>query len=104
MKIQGDLATVYSLANDPAPEGITVERSSGGATKAINLNVNVTVDLGTITGFVASSWILARAIASVRRGSNVNVNGQRLPSDEAGTRKIIMDAIDAEQNNDSDGN
>jgi len=69
--------------------------SSGGATKAFSLNVNVNVDLGITTGLAAAGWILARAV--VGRISNMKVNGHSLPPDESSARKIIMDAIDADE-------
>jgi hypothetical protein len=100
MQIEADLATIYSLLNDEKPDGITVEKT-GGAIKAFNLNVNVNVDLTMIINVVAVSWILARA--SVQGRSKMKVNGKFLPPDDAGARKMIMDAVDVDQKKNASG-
>jgi carbon monoxide dehydrogenase subunit G len=100
MQIKADLTTIYSLLNDEKPEGITVKKS-GGAIKAFNLNVNINIDLTMIGNVAVVSWILARA--SVQGRSKMKVNGQLLPPDDAGARKIIMDAIDVDQKKNATG-
>jgi hypothetical protein len=101
MQIEADMATIYSLINDPKPDGITVE-SAGGATKAFNLNVNVNIDLSTITVHAAALWILGRAVVKGR--VNLKINGQALPEDESSASKTIADAINADQQKDGNGN
>ena len=100
MKVEADLSTIYSLLNDEKPEGVTVEKS-GGAIKAFNLNVDINIDLTTITSVLAASWIFARA--AIQSRSKIKVNGQLLPPDEAGATKMIMDAIDADQKKNAAG-
>jgi carbon monoxide dehydrogenase subunit G len=95
MKIEADLATIYSLLNDEKPRDITVE-TAGGAVKAFNLSVNINIDLTMIANAAVVSWILARA--SVQGRSKMKVNGKLLPPDDAGARKMITDAVDADQN------
>jgi hypothetical protein len=94
MKVEADLSTIHSLLNDEKPEGVTVEKS-GGAIKAFNLNVDINIDLTTITSTVAAAWILARA--AIQSRSKIKVNGQLLPPDEAGASKMIIDAIHDEE-------
>jgi hypothetical protein len=101
MQIEGDIATTYLLLNDPKPDGVTVEKS-GGAFKAFNVNVNIIVDLSKISEIVAVSWILAKIALQSR--SKIKVNGQLLPPDDAGARKMIMDAVHEEQKEKRDGN
>jgi len=99
MKIKADIATAHSLLNDPKPDGIIVESAADSATKAFSLsvNLNITVDLAKIAAPIVSSWILSRAITSIGRGVNVDVNGKRLPPEEAEASKMIIDAINDEE-------
>jgi len=102
MKVEADLSTIYSLLNDAKPDGVTVEKS-GRATKAFNLNVDINIDLTTITIVFAASWILDRLRAAIQIRPKIKVNGQLLPPDEAGATKMIMDAIDADQKKNAAG-
>jgi hypothetical protein len=97
MKIEADTISAYSLTSEAAPQGITVERSAGGATKSFEVVLDINVDLTLISAIAAASWVLKPIISSLRRGKNMYVNGQLLPPDEAGARKMITDAIEAEQ-------
>jgi hypothetical protein len=95
MKLESDIATSYSLLNDPKPEGIKAEKASGGAVKAFNVDLNITIDLAKIPVDLAVLWILTRI--AVKSRSKIKVNGQLLPPDEAGAIKMITDAIEEEQ-------
>ena len=100
MKLTADLITAQTLINDPKPDGLAIQSAS--STKAINLNIdlNVTVDVAKLAAPIVASWILSRAI---RKGANVKVNGESLPPDESAARKVIMDAIDADQKKNASG-
>jgi hypothetical protein len=97
MQIEADIATTYSLLNDERPDGIRVEKQ-GGAFKAFNVNLNIIVDIAKIGEIVAVSWILARITPQVR--SKVKINKKLLPADDAGARKLIVDAINEDQQKD----
>ncbi len=95
MQIKADLATIYSLTSEPAPKGIIIERS---AVKSFSTQLNINIDPAEIIKSVAvASWLVAAAIGSLRRGKDVQVNGKRLPPDEAGAIKMVTDVVDAEQ-------
>jgi hypothetical protein len=58
MRIEADMLSAYSLSNEPTPEGVTVQRSSGGATKSFDVVLNINVDLTLISAIAAASWVL----------------------------------------------
>ena len=95
MKIEADMATIYSLTSQAAPKGVSIERS---ATKSFSTHLNINIDPAEIIKAVAvASWVVAAAISSLRRGENVNVNGKALPPQEAAAIKMVTDVVDAEQ-------
>lgn len=97
MKIQADIATIYSLRNEPAPEGVVIE-PSGGATKVFDTHLNINLDVAeTIKAAAIASWVVAASIASLWRGKKMYVNGKMLAPDEAGATKMVTDIVDAEQ-------
>ena len=52
------MLSAYSLSNEPTPEGVPVQRSSGGAMKSFDVVLNINVDLTLISAIPAASWVL----------------------------------------------
>jgi hypothetical protein len=95
MKIKADFTTIYSLTSEPAPVGITIEKS---AAKSFNTQLNINIDPAEIIkAVVVASWIVSAAIVSLRRGKDVHVNGKALPPEEAVAIKMVTDVVDSEQ-------
>jgi hypothetical protein len=94
MRVQADLVTAHSLLNDAKPDGLSIETASATKAFGLTVNLNITVDLTTITAQLVSSWILSRAII---KSMNVYVNGKRLPPEQAEASKMIIDAIHEEK-------
>ena len=95
--------SIGSLLSGAAPDGVSVEftppleHRALDVNIAINLDINVIVDISKISAIVFAAWLVGR-VRGGKREIEVRINGKQLPKNEAEAIEFVTREISSQEN------